>query len=130
MIIRVVSTRGMIMTHIAVTTDELNFSGCPARIAKFSLMKWIIMTDSTVPITSAPVSPMKIFDGSQFLKRNARMPPASARQSMENGKSAMKRNQAPKQIQAIKENVAARPSIPSMRFNEFVITITVTSVTA
>lgn len=65
-IILVVSTNGIIIAHRAASIELLNLIGSVGLNVWFEFTNWIVIMDRSVPITSEPVSPMKMLDGSQF----------------------------------------------------------------
>ncbi len=80
---------------------------------------------SIMPITNAPVSPIKTSEGSQLKIKKAKIAPTIENDRMEKIKSSIKKNQTPKAISESVAIVPANPSSPSIRLNEFVITIIV-----
>ncbi len=80
---------------------------------------------SIIPMTSAPVSPIKTSEGSQLKIRNAKMAPSIEKARIEKIRSPIRKNQIPKHNSATMAIVPASPSSPSIRLNEFVMTIMV-----
>ena len=78
----------------------------------------------SIPITIAPVSPIKISDGSQLKTKKEISPPIIAKQNKEKTKSPIRKNQMPKASNATNPMLPASPSSPSIKLKEFVIRIT------
>jgi hypothetical protein len=83
----------------------------------------IAITVSINPTTSDPVSPMKIlyFPSDMLNQRKTTSDPVRAAEAMANPVSPESQNQIPNAVPATIPTAAARPSIPSIRLNEFII---------
>ena len=72
------------------------------------------------PRKSEPVSPIKVFAGFQFQQRKPQTPPRRAPESTPKPANCWKNAIAIKQIAAVAVTEEQSPSIPSVKFTEFV----------
>ena len=76
---RAVSANGNIKTAMAVPMDppKTNSEGSSIELVS---MNFMVTIDKKNPINKDPVSPINIFEGAQLKFRNAKSPPANAKE--------------------------------------------------